>query len=57
MSISSGFIVSIQDETDFYEIKRFIQSLPNARLVYCTRNSREHLFIRTEYEVSQEGKR
>jgi len=55
MSLSTGFIVQVEDEVDFYQIKRFIQSLPNARLIYCTRNENEHLFIKTEYELSTLG--
>ena len=57
MTIATGFIVSCEDEVDFYEIKRFIQSLPNARLIYCTRNSNEHLFIKTEFELAELGGR
>ena len=55
MSISTGFIVSVEDEIDFYQIKRFIQSLPNVRLIYVTRNPNEHLYIKTEYELSKLG--
>ena len=55
MTISTGFIVSVEDEVDFYQIKRFIQSLPNVRLIYCTRNKDEHLFITTEYKLAEQG--
>jgi hypothetical protein len=52
MTISTGFIVAVEDEVDFYAIKRFIQGLPNVRLVYCTRNPNEHLYIKTEFEIA-----
>ena len=55
MNISTGFIVNVEDEVDFYAIKRFIQSLPNVRLIYCTRNPNERLYIKTEYEISLLG--
>ena len=55
MGISTGFIVQVEDEVDFYQIKRFIQSLPNARLIYCTRNPNEHLYIKTEFELNLLG--
>jgi len=55
MTISTGFIVSVEDEIDFYAIKRFIQSLPNARLIYCTRNTKEHLYITTEFKLAEQG--
>jgi len=51
MTISTGFIISVEDEVDFYTIKRFIQNLPNARLIYCTKNH-EHLYIKTEFELA-----
>ena len=53
MSMSTGFIISLEDEVDFYQIKRFIQSLPNVRLIYCTQNRNEHLFIKTEFELAE----
>lgn len=56
MTISTGFIVAVEDEIDFYAIKRFIQSLPNVRLIYCTRNkSNEHLYITTEFKLAEQG--
>lgn len=55
MSLSTGFIVAVEDEIDFYQIKRFIQSLPNVRLIYCTRNSNSHLYIKTEEELTGMG--
>ena len=55
MSLSTGFIVQVEDEIDFYQIKRFIQGLPNARLIYCTRNEKEHLYIKTEFELAKQG--
>jgi len=55
MAFSSGFIVRIEDEIDFYEIKRFIQSLSNVRLIYCTKNSKERLFITTEFKLAEQG--
>jgi len=39
MTISTGFIISVEDEVDFYTIKHFIQNLPNVRLIYCTKNT------------------
>lgn len=56
MTIATGFIVSVEDEVDFYQIKRFIQSLPNVRLIYCTRNPNEHLYITTEWKLAEGGK-
>ena len=55
MTISTGFIVQIEDDVDFYAIRRFIQSLPNVRLIYCTRNQNEHLYIKTEFELAELG--
>jgi hypothetical protein len=55
MQTSCGFIVTVEDEVDFYEIKRFIQSLPNTRLIYCTRNPRCHLYIKTEEQLIDNG--
>jgi len=55
MTISTGFIVSVEDEVDFYQIKRFIQSLPNVRLIYCTQNSEWHLYVKTEEELMKIG--
>ena len=55
MTISTGFIVSVEDEVDFYQIKRFIQELPNARLIYWTRTPKSHLFIKTEEELIRMG--
>ena len=55
MSLSTGFIIQCEDEVDFYQIKRFIQGLPNVRLIYCTRNEKEHLYIKTEYELAGMG--
>lgn len=55
MSLHTGFIVSVEDEVDFFAIKRFIQNLPNARLIYCTRNPNEHLYIKTEFELAELG--
>ena len=50
MSTSAGFIVSVEDELTFYDIKRFIESLKEARLIYCTRGQRR-LYIKTEEQV------
>lgn len=55
MSLSTGFIVSVEDEVDFYQIKRFIQGLPNSRLIYCTRSTVSHLYIKTEEEIAEMG--
>ena len=52
MSMSTGFIIHCEDEVDFYAIKRFIQGLPNVRLIYCTRNPQSHLYIKTEEELA-----
>lgn len=52
MTISAGFIVSVEDEMDFIAIRRFIMSLETARLIYCTRNPNEKLFIKTEFELA-----
>lgn len=50
MTTSTGFIVSVEDIADFYAIKRFIQSLEYARLIYCTMNEHSHLYIKTRDE-------
>ena len=55
MTISIGFIATCEDEVDFFAIKRFIQGLPNVRLIYVTRNEKEHLYIKTEYELAGMG--
>ena len=56
MSKSCGFIVSVGDEVDFYAIKRFIQSLEYARLIYCT-IAKPHslLYIKTSEELEKGG--
>ncbi len=51
MSKSTGFIVKVEDLADFYAIKRFIQSLEYARLIYCTINDDELLYITTKREL------
>ena len=56
MTFSAGFIVSVLDEPDFYAIKRYIQSVPNVRLIYCTKNSKDHLFITTEEKLAEWGR-
>jgi len=51
MTKSSGFIVSVEDLADFYAIKRYIQSLEYARLIYCTINDDQKLYITTRREL------
>ena len=51
MSQSAGFIVSVEDITDFYAIKRFIQSLEYARLIYCKIEANQHLYITTQKQL------
>jgi hypothetical protein len=51
MTTSAGFIVSIEDETIFYEIKNFIANLDKARLIYCTRTN-DRLYITSEEHFS-----
>jgi len=55
MSTSCGFIISVEDETEFYAVKRFIQSLPAVRLIYCTINPHSHLYIKTRDELENGG--
>ena len=51
MSTSAGFIIRIPDENTFYTIKKFVENLPESRLIYCTRNSKK-LYITTEEEMT-----
>jgi hypothetical protein len=54
MSYSSGFIVQIPNEETFYEIKTFLEALPNSRLIYCTRTTGKKLYIKTEEGFTNE---
>lgn len=45
--VSAAYIVNIPDETTFYQIKNYIESLDNSRLIYCTRG-KKRLYITTE---------
>lgn len=51
MSRSAGFIVSIPDENTFYQIKNYLESLENSRLIYCTRSEKK-LYITFEEGVN-----
>jgi len=51
MTKSVGFIANVEDIADFYAIKRYIQSLEYARLIYCTINDDQKLYITTQREL------
>ena len=50
--ISAAFIVNIPDEITFYQIKSFLEELPDSRLIYCTRGHKR-LYIKTEEEMHE----
>ena len=53
---SGGFIISFDDNADFYHIKRQIQSLQDVKLVYCT-ISNDRLYIRSEKQLMERGEK
>jgi len=53
MSQSAGFIVSVEDITDFYAIKRYIQGLEYSRLIYCRIDANQHLYITTQEQLEK----
>ena len=55
MVIHTGFIIKCEDAVDFYQIKRFVQGLPDVRLVYCTMNDDDLLYIKTASELAKLG--